>query len=193
MTGANEEPAERIITPAELPSLAGMIWSLDSELRDTVARLLSVGGFRIIGMVESASEAIASATTQEVGPDVLVADIAALGITGLPALTAVRDAVPNCKLIVVSPFSGLADAAMEAGAAIVVAPSDLRPLLLFLAELLSEAHAGYPCPCCAPEQAQPRPPAESEIGSSDAQQPEHYQPGVDDPDVGRRRTKPEDS
>lgn len=136
------------------PAVTGLVCTGDSALARAAVGLLEASGFQVLALVERGADAIATlsavATSGQGTPNVIVLDLAVCGIAGVGVVPNLMQACPWCAVVVVSPFPALAPAILEVGAALVVEPSDLRPVLGLLAEIRSAAHAGYPCPCCAP-------------------------------------------
>lgn len=134
--------------------ITGLVCTGDIVLGRALAKLLQVSRFQVVGLVETAADAIADvsavAAAGQATPDVIVLDLAASGLAGIRVLPRLLEPCPQAALVVVSPFPVLTLAIVEAGATLVVDPSDLRPMLGLLVEIRSEAHAGYPCPCCTP-------------------------------------------
>lgn len=175
--------------------LTGLVCSNDRELSHAVARLMHASGFEVLGIPETVADAI-SAVARAL-PSAVVIDASVLGARGLAVLSDVLDAAPTCSVVVVSPFSALAQPAVAAGAAALVDPSDLRPLRTFLDETRVAAHAGYACTCCGTVSTStpvvfdfdtpPPPPAVGtggSIGPPGSSSPREPEPGTE-PESGR--------
>jgi DNA-binding NarL/FixJ family response regulator len=80
----------------------------------------------VVGKVRHWSEAVERVADLSV--DVVVVDLALAGSVGVRLVTVLRSAAPSCEVIVVSPLRDIDLASLEAGAAEVVHPTDLRPL-----------------------------------------------------------------
>jgi two-component system nitrate/nitrite response regulator NarL len=84
---------------------------------DALASLLDQHGFDVVATVSDARTAIRRAA--ELGPDLVLLDLSMPGMTGLEALPALREAVPECEVVVLT-ASGTEDnllAAIRGGAA----------------------------------------------------------------------------
>lgn len=64
----------------------------------------------------------------ESSPDAVVVDLAMAGRAGVRLIGAIHALVPNCRVAVLSDLRSAALIVLEAGAMVVVDPSDLRPL-----------------------------------------------------------------
>jgi DNA-binding NarL/FixJ family response regulator len=89
-------------------------------------RTAADAGFEVVGKVRHWSEAVERVADLSV--DVVVVDLALAGSVGVRLVTVLRSAAPSCEVIVVSPLRDIDLASLEAGAAEVVHPTDLRPL-----------------------------------------------------------------
>jgi len=85
--------------------------------REALASLLRAHGFEVAGLASDGEEAIATAAS--VHPDLVLLDLSMPGIDGLAALPRLRDAAPDCEVVVLT-ASGTEEnllAAIRAGAA----------------------------------------------------------------------------
>jgi CheY-like chemotaxis protein/anti-sigma regulatory factor (Ser/Thr protein kinase) len=100
-------------------------------LRKTLERS---GRFSVVGEATNGAEAVAQATQQR--PDLALLDLSMPVMDGLEALPRIRDAVPDCTVVVLSGFDtdAMADQALQAGAAAYLVkgmrPDDLVTQLL---------------------------------------------------------------
>lgn len=134
--------------PSSPPPLRAVVCTDDEVLGRAVALLLHASGLEVVGIADTPDRVVEAARGRRL--DVIVGDIAALGVRGLAGLTMLRECAPGCAVALVSPFPSLAEAALEAGASAVVNRDDLRPLLDVLSALRARAHAGFACTCCGP-------------------------------------------
>jgi DNA-binding NarL/FixJ family response regulator len=85
--------------------------------REALSSLLSAHGFEVAGLVADGAEAIETAA--RVRPDLVLLDLSMPGMDGLAALPRLRDAAPNCEVVVLT-ASGTEEnllAAIRGGAA----------------------------------------------------------------------------
>lgn len=99
-----------------------VVCDADTAARYRVRRILEDGGYGIV--VESAYGVDALLAAQREQPDLVVLDLGSAGALGVYVIAAIRHAAP-CEVIAFAPFDGLAEAAEEAGAAVVLAANDL--------------------------------------------------------------------
>jgi DNA-binding NarL/FixJ family response regulator len=85
--------------------------------RSALSGLLTQHGFDVVGEAEDGSEAVERAA--ELGPDLILLDLSMPGVDGLTALPRLREAAPNCEVVVLT-ASGTEEnllGAIRAGAA----------------------------------------------------------------------------
>jgi DNA-binding NarL/FixJ family response regulator len=85
--------------------------------RSALAGLLAQHGFDVVGQAEDGSEAVDRAA--ELAPDLILLDLSMPGMDGLTALPQLREAAPNCEVVVLT-ASGTEDnllGAIRGGAA----------------------------------------------------------------------------
>jgi len=68
--------------------------------RDALAALLSQQGFQVVGEAASGEEAIDRAA--ELQPDLVLLDLTMPGMSGLEALPEIREAAPECEVVVLT-------------------------------------------------------------------------------------------
>lgn len=106
----------------------------DPSIRRVVGGLLVGRGFDLVAEVDTATDAVRVATLCQ--PDVVVLDVALVGMTGIEAIPALRAAAPACVIIVFSGFDTVRREALDAGADAVIdktSPAELDDTLLLLA------------------------------------------------------------
>jgi two-component system, NarL family, response regulator DesR len=95
-----------------------------------LTRTVAEAGFDVVATVRRWSEAVHRAA--DLAVDVVVVDLALTGSVGVRLIPVLRAAVPSCEVIAISPLDRIDLATAEAGAAAVVQPTDLRPLIAAL-------------------------------------------------------------
>lgn len=113
--------------------LAAVVCHDRPAMRAPVVRLLEECGFHVCAVVASFGDVTALAT--EHAPCVAVVALPSTGMSGLLAVSALREAVPRCEIVLLHPSGGLESAAVAAGARALVPEDDLRGLRLSLLEL----------------------------------------------------------
>jgi len=111
-------------------------------MRAAVAALFRRCGFDVVGFPRDRVE-----LAEVVGHAAPTVAVLALPVPGADGFTAVRDlsrSAPRCSVVVLSSFSGLRGAALEAGARAFVGEDDLRALQTILVDLACAAahHTG---------------------------------------------------
>ncbi len=96
-------------------------------------------GFGAIPLAGPASEVVAQVSL--LSPEVLVFDLASGGARGLGVVEDLRRMVPGCAVVLLAPFDGLLESALEAGAYDLVGKDDLRDLERCLRRLRAELDA----------------------------------------------------
>lgn len=84
-------------------------------------------------------------------PNIIVLDLALAGIRGLDVVRDLHRTCTECALIVLSPFVGLRDDAIAAGARALVDVRDLRDLDAVLATMTAPIELDVPAPRAAAE------------------------------------------
>ncbi len=130
-----------------------MICEDDPACRRALVAILNRWGFSGPTTVDSADELLRVAPGQEVG--VILIQLALAGLAGLRIIPALAAAAPGSAVVVLSSFSDLRHAAIEAGAYDLVDPRDLRDLERCLDRLTSEAGERLPSPAPGNGAAQP--------------------------------------
>lgn len=108
----------------------------DPSIRRVVGALLAELGYEIVAEVDLATDAVEVASFTK--PDVVVLDVALMGMSGIEAIPHLRAAAPASAIVVFSAFDCVRAEAMAAGACAVVdktAPLDLDAALHRLALL----------------------------------------------------------
>lgn len=111
----------------------------DPLTRQVVSDLLTDNGFDVLAELETAPPVIELA--RSIQPEVVVLDVSLMGMTGIEAIPAVREAAPDCSIIVFSAFDSVRSEALAAGAAAVVDKTQPDELQRVLAEIVRERNA----------------------------------------------------
>lgn len=128
------------------PRLTGLICEDDVAVSRAIVDVMSVCGFKSIRVVQTGREAVVSAARTR--PELAVIDLALAGARGLGLVGDLRRAVPECNVVVVSPFPALRSKALAVGAFAVCQPHDLRQLQLSLEHVLEHpAGSSDGCDC----------------------------------------------
>lgn len=101
-----------------------------------VGRLLEGVGAEVVAELDMAVDALRVAEMTQ--PDVVVLDIALVGMTGIEVIPGLKRAVPDCTVVVFSAFDAARRDALAAGADAVVDKSDA----VALEDALREVAAG---------------------------------------------------
>ncbi|MGH9284654.1 MAG: response regulator [Acidimicrobiales bacterium] len=102
-----------------------MVCDDEPIVRSAVRAVLERCGF-VVGTAGSADAAVQAATAEP--PDAIVVDLDLSGDRGVRLITALLQAAPGCAVVVVTTFTALRQAALDAGARVVIDRSDLRDL-----------------------------------------------------------------
>lgn len=97
----------------------------DSEpVRDVIRTFLEKTGFQVCGEAADGAEAIAKA--KELNPNLIVLDLSMPGMSGADAASALRQAVPNVPIVILTMYGDVLGQAMAAGLGVnaVVAKAD---------------------------------------------------------------------
>jgi two-component system KDP operon response regulator KdpE len=107
----------------------------DPSIRRVVGGLLVAHGWEIVAEVDLATDAVRVAAISH--PDLVILDVALMGMSGLEAIPALRAAQPGCVVIVFSSFDAARAEAIDAGADAVIDKADPARLDEALAVLAS--------------------------------------------------------
>lgn len=91
-----------------------------------LVRAVGAAGFAVSALVDRWVELLVAVV--EGDPDAVVLDIAMAGRSGLRLIAALHALAPRCRIVVLSELRAIDLSVIEAGAAAVVDPADLRPL-----------------------------------------------------------------
>jgi DNA-binding NarL/FixJ family response regulator len=82
--------------------VAGRVLIVDDHplTSEALSSLLTQHGFDVVGQAADGGEAIARAG--ELGPDIVLLDLTMPGVDGLTALPRIRDAAPDCEVVVLT-------------------------------------------------------------------------------------------
>ncbi|MFP5326912.1 MAG: response regulator transcription factor [Acidimicrobiia bacterium] len=121
------------------PTMRALVCDDDPLTRQVVSDLLTDNGFDVLAELETAPPVIELA--RSIQPEVVVLDVSLMGMTGIEAIPAVREAAPDCSIIVFSAFDSVRSEALAAGAAAVVDKTQPDELQRVLAEIVRERNA----------------------------------------------------
>ena len=106
--------------------LTALVCDDDAAVRAVVSSMLEDMGIEVLGEADLATHAIEMAAALR--PDVVVLDIALPGMSGYEALPLLKQAAPDCAVLVFSAFDQERDALVAAGASDVMHKSRLDEL-----------------------------------------------------------------
>lgn len=115
--------------------LVGVVCDDRADARHVVGRLLGRCGFELGGTADG--YLALRELVQSTQPDVAVVTLPLPGMNGLRAVRDLREAAPDCQVVLLSAFGQLDVAAVEAGAAALVPEDDLQALQLVLQGIAS--------------------------------------------------------
>lgn len=105
----------------------------DPMIRRVASLLLAAAGFDVVAEVDLAADAVRVAELSRA--DVVILDVALMGMSGLDAIPALRAVAPGCAVVVFSSFDNVSSEALAAGAHAVVDKSNPAGLEVVLAAL----------------------------------------------------------
>ena len=88
--------------------------------------MLEQNGVEVVATVGTGDQVVFAARATD--PDLVILDLALSGALGLRLVRALREAVPDAAVVVLSPFESLRGAAVRSGALELVGLRDLRRL-----------------------------------------------------------------
>ena len=127
-----------------LVAAGALICEGDLACRRAIRAILTRRGFTVMTTVDTAEELLRAAAGQQTS--VILMELALAGRAGLRIIPALGAVAPGCAVVLLSPFSDLRRAAIEAGAYDLVDPRDLRDLERCLDRLASETGADLSSP-----------------------------------------------
>ncbi len=116
-----------------------MVCDDDPVFRNVVGAVLESYGFEVAAAVGVATDAVRVAEMTQ--PRVVVLDVALMGMSGIEAIPALKQAAPDCEVVVYSAFDNVRDEAMAAGATAVIDKADPQLLEVTLQSLFGEEWA----------------------------------------------------
>ncbi len=120
--------------------LQAVVYDDDRSHRRAAAVIVERCGMEIVDVGGEVSDLVGH--VQALQPDLIVLELAMVGTAGLDVVPALLAAVPGTAVVLLSPFSGLRDAALGAGAYDLVDGDDLRELRRCVRRLVPERLAG---------------------------------------------------
>ena len=135
-----EQQAEPVEAPPELPAVRVVIVDDDPDARDFMRMGLEVGGFEVVGEASDGASAIHA--VREGRPDLVLLDLHMPDISGIDLLPQLRETHRPARFVVVSAITSthMTEAAIEAGAVGFIAKG-VSPRSINL-HLHKVAHAG---------------------------------------------------
>ncbi len=115
------------------PSLRCLLLDGRPDVVPALRTLVESVGIHLIGDTDTFAAGVVMALREQ--PDVVILELALTGLSGLPALHALRGAAAGCAVVVLSPFTSLAGPAQEAGALALCDDRDLAGLARVLTGL----------------------------------------------------------
>ena len=126
-------------TPVLLkPKRSGALFD-DAGSRPAASAVMERCGFGVAVLRGPGSEVVAQ--VRELSPELVVFDLASGGSRGLRIVEDFRSAAPDCVVVLLAPFEGLRESALEAGAYELTGKDDLRHLERCLRRLTAELDA----------------------------------------------------
>ena len=98
----------------------------DEVLARWIHQLAADANVEVVATTDSWSVALQHVVDADA--DAIVVDLASVGRLGMRLVRALGRLVPECRVLVISPFRVTDVGALEAGAAAVAGPTDLRPI-----------------------------------------------------------------
>jgi DNA-binding response OmpR family regulator len=126
-----DDGPEVISRPTALLLCGGM-----SPSGQVLERTVEAAGFDLLARVTRWPKAVQWVADHEV--DIAIVELSMTGSLGIRLIAVLRAAAPSCEVIVLSSLDELDLAALEAGAAEVVHPNDLRPLTAALQRIAAD-------------------------------------------------------
>ena len=120
------------------PTRAGAVFD-DVDSRPAVVAIMERCGFTVALLHGPGSEV--AAQTRELSPELVVFDLTSGGSRGVGVVEDLRSAAATCVVVVLAPFEGLRQSALDAGAYELTGKDDLRDLERCLRRLTAELDA----------------------------------------------------
>jgi DNA-binding NarL/FixJ family response regulator len=120
-----QQPAPDAPLPEGIPQSGRILVVDDSEaVRDVIRTFLEKAGFQICGEATDGVEGLAKA--QELKPNLVVLDLSMPGMSGVEAASALRQAMPNVPIVILTMYGDVLGQAMAVGLGVtaVVAKAD---------------------------------------------------------------------
>lgn len=105
------------------PRTCVLLWD---EAASPIVRAIEAGGGEVVAHARRWADLLVLALEHDA--EVVVLDLAMSGLAGVRLVGAVRQLVPDARIVVVSELRAIDLASLEAGADVVIAIDDLRPL-----------------------------------------------------------------
>lgn len=104
------------------PQPRALVCDDDPMVRRVVSGLLTSLGYDVLAEVDLATDALR--VVELAKPDLVVLDVALMGLSGIEAIPTIRSTSPGSRIVVFSAFDTVREDALAAGAVAVVDKSD---------------------------------------------------------------------
>lgn len=104
------------------PQPRALVCDDDPMVRRVVSGLLTSLGYEVVAEVDLATDAVR--VVELAKPDLVVLDVALMGLSGIEAIPTIRSISPDSRIVVFSAFDTVREDALAAGAVAVVDKSD---------------------------------------------------------------------
>ena len=131
-------PVRLLAVPSRAP-LHGAVYDGDASSRRAAAVIVERSGVEVVDVADGDSDIVDH--VRLLRPDVIVLELALAGTCGLGIVPVLLAAVPGSAIVLLSPFGGLRDAALRAGAYDLVDGDDLRELRRSVRRLVADRGA----------------------------------------------------
>ncbi|MBW3614911.1 MAG: response regulator transcription factor [Actinobacteria bacterium] len=117
---------EHPVTTSKPARPRALVCDDDPMVRRVVSGLLTGLGYDVVAEVDLATDALR--VVELTKPDLVVLDVALMGLSGIEAIPSIRSSSPHSRVVVFSAFDTVRDDALAAGAVAVVDKTDAEGL-----------------------------------------------------------------